>query len=205
MTDRPIIFSAPMIRALLDGRKTQTRRKISHRSIDINIAPVATMDHPVWIQFYHPKGGPLTCVKQPYAPGDRLWVREAWQSNGLNWGKRPRDMRKELGPLHYAVSDNGEWKPYWGGWRPPKDMPRWASRLTLTVTHVRVQRLQEISEADAVAEGGDPVQARMYPELGTCRDWFADLWDSLHGPDAWDDNPWVCAVTFTVEKKNIDA
>jgi hypothetical protein len=67
-----------------------------------------------------------------------------------------------------------------------------------------VQRLQDITEADAVAEGGDLVQARMYPELGTCRDWFHDLWNSIHGPEAWAENPWVAAISFTVEQRNID-
>jgi hypothetical protein len=73
-----------------------------------------------------------------------------------------------------------------------------------TPSPMRWQRLQEISDDDAVAEGGDPIQARMYPELGTCRDWYADLWNSLHGPDAWDANPWVVAVSFTVKRGNID-
>jgi hypothetical protein len=93
-------------------------------------------------------------------------------------------------------------------------MPRWASRLTLTVTDVRVQRLQEIAEADAVAEGVNPClegnQCPDGPHGGCCamydpKDAYAALWNSLHGPDAWDANPWVYALTFTVHHRNIDA
>jgi hypothetical protein len=89
-------------------------------------------------------------------------------------------------------------------WRPSLFMPRWASRLTLLVTDVRVERLQDISEADAIAEGwpNEPGAALRdaYP-IG----WYANLWNSLHGHDAWDANPWVVAVTFAAQRGNIDA
>ena len=95
-------------------------------------------------------------------------------------------------------------------WRPSIHMPRWASRLTLTVTDVRVQRLQEISEEDARAEGAYPCEGGWSyggsPLAGTtARGAFYCLWNSLHGPDAWSANPWVCALTFTVDRRNIDA
>jgi hypothetical protein len=98
-------------------------------------------------------------------------------------------------------------------WRPSIFMPRWASRLTLTVTDVRVQRLQDISEADAVAEGIQPLNSGFgyYDPTGSqgaaftwAADAFGHLWNSLHGPDAWDKNPWVAAYTFTVQHGNID-
>lgn len=211
MADIPIIFSAPMVRALLEGRKTQTRRILGKRSSPRS----PNIFDGTWTDDYVLDPGNASwrerCV--PYAPGDRLYVREAWQSNGLNWGKKPRDMRHGLGPVHYAATDAGEWKTYWGNWKPSIHMPRWASRLTLTVTDVRVQRLQEISEEEAEAEGCEasgwrPTYAN--PDNAGCeqstsaRDAFCDLWNKLHGHDAWDANPWVVALTFTVQHGNID-
>lgn len=204
MADRPITFSAPMIRALLDGRKTQTRRVLkpkgaakeagyNHLALNVLVGSLW------WWDGQHTRVG--ASQPYPYAPGDRLWVREAWQSNGMNWGKRPRDMRLGSGPIHYAASDKGEWQTYWGGWKPSIHMPRWASRLTLTVTDVRVQRLQEISRGDSMEEGCPFSNMADGPDP---RDWFRDLWNSLRGPDAWDANPWVCALTFTVHRCNID-
>jgi len=105
----------------------------------------------------------------------------------------------------------------WGGaqelkWNPSIHMPRWASRLTLTVTDVRVQRLQDISAADSIAEGVEcetcAAMAQSACHGKGCFSSLADfraLWNSLHGPDAWDANPWVVALTFTVEQRNIDA
>lgn len=119
----------------------------------------------------------------------------------------------------YTLPDNFAGQ-FWHRARPSIHMPRWASRITLTVTDVRVQRLQNISEADAWAEGckpgelndrGEPFPAEEpHPKCGwvgwdCARDWYADLWDSLHGPDAWETNPWVAAYTFTVQSGNIDS
>lgn len=225
MPDRPIIFSAPMVRALLDGRKTQHRVVLKHKVIDLSIAPRVEVDHPSWIQFIHPQGGPLTCVKWPCAPGDRLWVREAWRSASCYDDLAPSAMGGEE-PVRYEA--NASWQTW--GWGAPLrshgrlrqgiHMPRWASRLTLAVTEVRVQRLQDISEEDALAEGIEMVglsghagaEWRNYgggsPFVDSIttktRESFATLWNSLHGPDAWDANPWVGAITFTVERRNID-
>jgi len=207
MTDRPIIFSAPMIRALLDGRKTQTRRVLKPQPCIRPEIHEPRSGDPFWCVF---NGDEIAYrVSVPYAIGDRLWVREN-HSYPKPWADNPD--RVHFGHVFYPASTDAPFpSPYLrekpadhGRIRSSIHMPRWASRLTLTVTDVRVQRLQEISEADAVAEGGDAVQARMYPELGTCRDWYADLWDSLHGPDAWDANPWVVALSFTVQRGNID-
>lgn len=196
MPDKPIIFSAPMVRALLDGRKTQTRRLIKHRSIDLSISPSAEDNHPVWIQFRHPKSGPLTCVKRPYAPGDRLYVREA-----IDNASEPGDVFYRA---DYEAAHGNDGAGL--GWRPSIHMPRWASRITLTVTEVRVQRLQEISAEDVQAEGACELAFIPPTEADTeeARGIFRTLWNSLHGPDAWDANPWVSALSFTVERGNID-
>jgi hypothetical protein len=184
MTDRPIIFSAPMVRALLDGRKTQTRRALKPPYGTLEYLPDRT-----WRPIY------TKCFR-----GDRLYVREAFC---------PRlGYPAPVATPHYRADDD---KPEWRGlWKPSIHMPRWASRLTLTVTDVRVQRLQEISEADAIAEGCDAAFAMTmrrpngaYP--GNATECFRDLWNSLHGPDAWDANPWVAALTFTVQRGNIDS
>lgn len=194
MTDRPIIFSAPMVRALLDGRKTQTRR--------IYKVPAGSYVEQgrVWAMTDGCQHGDAAL---PYAAGDRLWVREAWASDGM------------VGVRYYATDDVHELRRK----RSPIHMPRLASRLTLIVTDVRVQRLHEISEADAWAEGcrpgtlddrGDPFPAEEpHPKCGwvgwdCARDWYADLWDSIHGPDAWDSNPWVAAISFDVRQGNIN-
>lgn len=209
MADKPIIFSGAMVRAILDGRKSQTRRVLKNRNgIDLGIAPTVRTDHPKLIAFDHPKGGPLTCVPWPYAPGDRLWVREAhWFVHGI-----------ENGAKTICVMYRADGEDSGCGFAPSIHMPRWASRLTLTVTDVRVQRLQEISEEDARAEGahersriGDDPMHPTWTMTGegwryeTPREAFAALWQELHGSGAWDANPWVVAITFSVEKRNIDA
>jgi hypothetical protein len=189
MADRPIIFSGPMVRALIKGRKTQTRRALKGKS-GVLAARSVMRQGLHWMGLEYDRAWPL---RLPYAPGDRLWVREAI------------DKVSEPGNVFYRAdyeAEYGEAPPR--GWRPSIHMPRWASRLTLAVTDVRVQRLQEISEADARAEGVDISQQAQWGGL-THRFPFECLWNSLHGPDAWDANPWVCALTFTVERRNIDA
>ena len=205
MTDRPIIFSAPMVRALLDGRKTQTRRvlplahpKFSHQNV---LDPDMLVDKQ-YVWFWD---GVHDCVGAswplPYAPGDRLWVRES----ALFW-RNSRDNS-----LSHVAAFRADGYELEAGerWRTSIHMPRWASRLTLTVTDVRVQRLQDISEADAMAEGCDAVLALTIKRPngahpGNPRECYCDLWNSLHGPGAWDANPWVVALTFTVQCGNID-
>lgn len=181
MTDRPIIFSAPMVRALLDGRKTQTRRIY-------RVPPGSYVEQGrIWAMT---DGCPHGDAALPYAPGDRLWVREAFTEVPM------------IGPRYYATNDiPASFKKV-----SPIHMPRWASRLTLTVTEVRVQRLQEISEEDARSEGfGSLITTvdKLGPSI-TARDGFREIWHTLHGPGAWDANPWVAALTFTVHRQNID-
>lgn len=223
MVDHPIIFSAPMVRALMDGRKTQTRRLLTQRNtlFDGRYARWPNWLHErafKWADAWvdpgpSPAGNPGPYLKLPVIglfcdsenpqeqtvhriypriqPGDRLYVREAHAFDG---------------PVvrYYATDDVHELRRKY----PSIHMLRWASRLTLTVTEVRVQRLQDISEADADAEGAEALRAENGPpEAEDLRSYawgFQTLWNSLHGADAWDANPWVIALTFTVQHGNID-
>lgn len=238
MADRPILFSAPMVRALLDGRKTQTRRIVK----DVppqpapNCHPSHTPQHPapyldsycgqpktaanprgmstewMWWQVDDRQSGQSFKVK--YKPGDTLWVREAYSGPYYFTDIAPRHWKPSV-PIWYWADGN----PDDGDWTKPKPgihMPRWASRLTLTVTDVRVQRLQDISKDDAVAEGliklpatGRWVINRGDQYLGAAsfdpRSTYAQLWDEINGAGAWDANPWIAAYTFTVAHRNIDA
>lgn len=205
MPDRPIIFSGPIVRALLDGRKTMTRRVLSGK---------AAMDLLCMHRVENTPRGPIAReydrswpIRVPYAVGDRLWVREAWTLGATD--ERPDGFavyRADGRPAHPI-----------GRWRSSIHMPRWASRLTLTVTEVKVERLQDISEDDAREEGIEHPATRSdcdHPrhtcaEIGCMgpgyRGPFAAIWNAIHGPGAWDANPWVAAVRFTVERGNIDA
>ena len=194
MTDRPIIFSAPMVRALLDGRKTQTRRVLGAKS-GVTAAHKVEKSGAHWIAREYDRAWP---VRAPYATGDRLWVREAWALSGDfaalksdEWAgfHNPRAM---LGEHLTYLADADAYDKAVQAWRSPIHMPRWASRITLLVTDVRVQRLQDISEDDAFEEG----VTRSATPLATSRAAFRDLWNSIHGPGAWDANPWVAAISF---------
>lgn len=188
MKERPILFSGPMIRALLAGTKTQTRRAVKPQAAiltdemarALGVRPPAQRNAPV-IQCPHGQ------------PGDRLWVRETYAPyDGQAMAERDTTM------LFYRADDETKHDTD-GRWRPSVHMPRWASRILLEVTGVRVERLQDISEADAQAEGWT-----RRPEVSTdpqvhsdaARDWFMDLWESINGPDSWAANPWVWVVEF---------
>ncbi len=185
MTDRPIIFSAPMVRALLDGRKTQMRRLAWRPSPAVATPPRGTMA----------SRSDGSTVWQRAKPGDRLWVREAWCSADAD----------DSGPYAAAYMADHPGDPRGLGWRPSIHMPRWASRITLTVTAVRRQRLQDITRGDARAEGVPRLHPIADDDPSTPIDAFGDLWDALHGEGAWAANPEVVALTFTVERRNIDA
>lgn len=198
MAERGIIFSAPMVRALLDGRKTQTRR-------------LATFVRPDG-DGYHIRnsGGGMVGADDDavriygadYAPhtiGDRLYVREAHAVVGAvdpGWVLYRASGYEAECERHGFDNPPPESEVRW---TPSIHMPRWASRLTLTVTDVRVQRLQDISEDDARAEGV-MVSGCSY------RSAFHRLWNSLHDKPGtrWEDNPWLYALTFTVQHGNID-
>lgn len=204
MTIKPMLFSGPMVRALLDGCKTMTRRVLKPQprpGLRGDGSPVAD-GYFVW----EPKPGhviPLTdgCAYQwreqlPYATGDVLWVRENFYQYG--------------GPIEYAADDDAP--SFQRKVTPSIHMPRWASRLTLEVTDVRVEKLGYISREDAVAEGC-PGVLNTRPDYVYSRwdsdpiDEFVELWDSINAKRGygWDDNPWVVAITFTVHRCNVDS
>lgn len=208
MKERPILFSGPMVRALLDGSKTQTRRVCKQAA---NLSAVVAVQDPTskeigqrppyfspgWFgdedgeaQFFSPYG----------AAGDRLWVRETWDAGGNDIGYRADMSSRHIQPTdaHYLDSMR-MFDRQRGQWRPSIHMPRWASRITLEITCVRIERLQDISEEDAVAEGvsvhpdhhGKP-RTSIYSPVQAYR----DLWESISGPGSWDLNPWVWVVEF---------
>ncbi|MEI4262820.1 hypothetical protein [Roseovarius sp. D0-M9] len=209
MTDRPIIFSAPMIRALIDGRKTQTRRLIKDRGFPPEYCGGRYDDRndpEAWGWEDHDRGEWITLDKfrhyrfVPYAPGDRLWVREAfWECDDCSHINHVEGANSAgIGDRKCCASCDAMLpKPK----KSPIHMPRRVSRLTLTVTDVRVQRVQDISRGDAMDEGCPFANMADGPSP---RDWFRHLWNSIHGPDAWDRNDWVAAYTFTVHRQNID-
>jgi len=200
-----------MVRALLDGRKTQTRRALKRHALHKPEPHTITANGADLVCRW--KSGIRHDVPSPYAPGDRLWVREAWRTHVAYEDLPPRDMGGEE-PIRYEADgylESWGW-PFMdapGRLRQGMHMPRWASRLMLTVTDVRVQRVQEISEADARAEGVDqahePDERRWehYSPYGVS---FRALWDGLNANRGygWDTNPWICAISFDVHRCNID-
>lgn len=214
MSDKPIIFNDAMVRPLIEGRKTQTRRIVKHsRQWPIEfIGPEGSQDEAECWGFEDPNTGTTWTLASdgvseeipcPYGhAGSLLWVRETFY-RAYSVG---RDVTGEAvsAPLRVAAYE-GEPKPqlkFGQSWRkmPSIHMPRWASRITLEITDVRVERLQDISEDDAMAEG--------IPFEGDCpspRDNFSALWESINGPGAWDQNPWVWVIEFRAHYCNIDA
>lgn len=205
MKERPILFSALMVRAILDGRKTVTRRIVKPQ--------------PLWVAdpsvpFKTADCDPRGIIRCPYGqPGDRLWVREAWQCVQEDRKGQRRCLSVPLpGTLVTAPNSPmaGRWIEYLATpsseppprWRPSIHMPRWASRILLEVVSVRVERLNDISEADARAEGArsaDPVTGReciLDPSLGSYRLHYRDIWEQINGPGSWEANPWVWVVEF---------
>ena len=224
MADKPIIFSGPMVRALLSGAKTQTRRviKLGGRRPEF-CGPRGCTDDPTcwgwedadhgdWITLEKEQGQRLGWrdLRASYAQGDRLWVREAF---AYGWPVEENQAFPVYDQEHAITFRADGNRPFGGicsGWKSPIHMPRWASRLTLVVTDVRIHRLREISNEDAIAEGIEP-HGHAFTGYGkqsdiwmTPYDSFASLWNSLHGPDAWTANPWVCALTLAIHRCNID-
>ena len=199
MKERPMLFSAPMVRAILDGRKTVTRRlvKPSPHKVDGGV-PFA--DAPAWAQA-EPGSSVMRC---PYGVrGTRLWVRETFCDNWY----------MDRGVIKYRADGELDSDMFDAGctWRPSIHMPRWASRITLEVTGVLVERLQDISEKDAQAEGIERTEDffgcpcwRVYGEpdggdvvapddpIGSYR----SLWESINGPGSWEQNPFVWVINF---------
>jgi hypothetical protein len=240
-TERPINWKAHEVVAALAGRKTQMR-------IPLNPKPWYGSQVPGGPHFMWSPGGASTSRYNAVCSdsgsfltfrdqeerriasrcplgrvGDTLWVREAWQVSGFSWNRPAAQVKfASIFARHYRATDRGEWKKYWGGWRPAGHMPRELSRISLEITNVRVQRLWEISEQDAIADGlaqltKDNGRTWKYgmPDLDGLpgnddygwhwKDWevspihaFARQWTLSRGQDSWTNNPFVWAITFRV-------
>lgn len=215
LKERPILFSGPMVRAILDGTKTQTRRVVKPQP-DSRPGMDCTR-----LIFKNRKGEPLLDEALeapepvlyrslcPYGqPGDRLWVRETWRV----WGGREYEYQRDLSQVMYRSTHEEDgfpltWESY--TWRPSIFMSRWASRITLEITSVRVERLNSISEADAKAEGADclvfdncDAKDREFLDMplmengNPYRNGYALLWESINGDGSWDANPYVWVIEF---------
>jgi len=199
--ERPIIFNGPMVRATLDDSKTQARWIIKN-SGDMEFDNNDPHFGPYW-KPYAVDGatGEDTKVHCPYGyPGDRLWVRETWAPE-----KEGTGCPDDTGTLYRATDPGWDDEDTGLRWRPSIFMPRAASRILLEITDVRVQRLQEISEEDARAEGIDDdaadkvlmmAEAMNQREPRPLASAFETIWDTIHGSGAWAINPWVWALTF---------
>ncbi len=220
--ERPIIFSGPMVRAIIEGRKTQTRRVVKNQgSLDFLGGSGDDRNDPsMWGWRVDGNGRdefvPLaksewydSCARCPYGvPGDTLWVREGFSTDHRafypHWGLVYRADRTVLD----SDIENGQVFSHEAGksfpfrWRPSIHMPRWACRLTLAVKAVRVERLQDISEADAIAEGCCTRTYRDGRGHEDARLDFKRLWDSINGKrHPWASNPWVWVVEFEPTSK----
>lgn len=210
MKDRPILFSGQMVRALLDGRKTQTRRMVkpqfAHDAIPCEMGATNERGHQIsghsGVWWCDAEGNQENAVRCPYGqPGDRLWVRETWA--------QPDRRSAGFSPYIYAADWKEQDRPK-HRWKPSIHMPKAAIRILLEVTGVRVERLQDISEADAIAEGctknhnnyfwGGPHKAGGLKQMATARQAYQDLWESINGTESWDANPWVWVVEFKQAK-----
>lgn len=232
MKERPILFSAPMIRAILDGSKTQTRRIVKHDPGPY-WNPVVGLYNPIIIENggYEAPGPEIFGAsdethgrKFPYGqPGDKLWVRETWgvvsndwdeNGNMIDWvPDRPATAIHEMpfgqgyysghaiyaadGVYEWAGDDDGGGEPR-SAWHPSIHMPRAASRILLEIASVRVERLNDISDVDALAEGakGGHGVIPSYHYNATPSEHFSHIWESINGAGSWEANPFVWVVEF---------
>lgn len=228
MKERPIIFSAQMVRAILEGRKTQTRRivKPHPRSDQIMPREWSTVMRGNQNAIYGDGGLGWTALdtdgnphefRCPYGqPGDRLWVREAWALIDKDY--KPADLAQATAIVYRAdglkvpnqkdrdvraiFADRCRLPLDAIKWRPSIHMPRNLSRIDLEIVAVRVERLKDISQSDAIAEGAPPIHPSIdrvsagygYPDFS--RSWFAQLWEHINGPGSWEANHWVWVVEF---------
>jgi hypothetical protein len=213
MRERPIPFNSQMVRALLAGTKTQTRRVVALPRKRQGFVMLNTGAG--WWPYQSDDGESELCndgMEHPYScpygqPGDRMWVREAWRAHTTFDHLPPRDIPESH--VWYMADDGYKAE---SRYRHGMFMPRWASRILLEVTAVRVERLQDISEADAISEGTyshaaqlaeDPAISAADIEAligkygeGKVRCLYAALWESINGADSWAANPWVWVVEF---------
>lgn len=199
---RPMLFSGPMVRAILDGSKTQTRRALRLQP------PPGTASMSIWHHpdprphFFASDGQQLLdfAIHCPHgAVGDGIWVRESWRTEA-KFDHLPPNKLPEKCPFQCEADGMVDFSPGVGRLRPGIHMPRWASRISLEVVSVRVERLQDISEADAQAEGcsvecmtptGDDSGSAIHGPGG-----YKALWDSINGDGAWDADPYVWVISF---------
>jgi hypothetical protein len=206
MKERPILFAAAMVRAILDGRKTQTRRVLKNQP-EIIKDPFPTTDEVKGVFKFKESTGIYQCLGMqnlietcPYGqPGDRLWVRETWAQH-----PQFADIVFKADGEEFEDSDGFTWVPKW---TPSIHMPRKVSRISLEIIGVRIEPLQEISETDAMCEGVELVRVsendyrfRDYEHdeqtFGKPSQSFASLFDSINGQGSWDKNPWVWVLEF---------
>lgn len=220
MKERPVIFNGEMVRAILDGRKTQTRRVMKVQPKPSETRPgdfwfsSKKLESMVHVSDFTPGNSPIAdchlffqehCCPFGQA-GDRLWVRETFAAFDADWKHpgKPHDLKD--GPWPNIVYPASVAKIPDGTCRPSIHMPRWASRITLEITAVRVERLNDISEEDAKAEGVKPAGDMLpdYPDtfltpkgdFATAKVAFQRLWQSIYGEESWRANPWVWVIEF---------
>ncbi|EMH2075592.1 morphogenetic protein [Citrobacter freundii] len=208
MTERPMIFNSEMVRAILDGRKTQTRRPIKFPFKDRNLGCELSGNE---------LAGELSSgnyLNSPFGkPGDRIWVRETFQGPLFDFDQMDAYC-KDSAPFEKAqfcvYKADGKPAPEFFDaddnlhccWRPSIHMPRWASRILLEIIDIRVERLNAIRQADAIAEGAPPSHpsidcvSREYGFPDFSRSWFGQTWQHIYGEESWQANPWVWVVEF---------
>lgn len=238
MKERPLLFSAPMIQAILAGNKTQTRRIVKPDGVNAIEYMAGSNDDQTEFEFLGLRYGPwiddankeqapewlVYCSEYPEegiipigqgygVAGDQIWVKETWQA-AIGWDRtKPSEIDKHApiffpadgSELHVDAWDDWETRAY-GKLRPSIFMPRWASRIQLEITCIRIERLQDCSEADAVAEGikvdecGHAIRKIDDVAWGSAKGAYAELWESINGPGSWAANPWVWVLEFRVLK-----
>ena len=208
MKERGMIFNSEMVRAILDGRKTQTRRIMKEQPVlNGNFYEVFGSAWSKGMTSIPAVPGHSLSTRCPFgAVGDRIWVRETFcpvddtQYGGGKWvdyRATPKFEASHPAGWDCAPNDAEALK-----WRPSIHMPRWASRILLEITDVRVERLNAISQADAIAEGAPPSHPSIdcvsqeygFPDFS--RSWFGQTWQHIYGEESWDANPWVWVIEF---------
>ena len=187
--ERPILMSAPMVRATLDDSKTQTRRAFSPYMLRLMECAIGVGECSDFLSDGKLHENDLSYISDfcPYGQiGDRLWVKETYSQPG--------------GTIHFRADADVDHSEVFK-WRPSIFMFRYLSRILLKIEDVRVQRLQDISEEDARAEGGPSIlgyvdEDKIQHGFLSYREWYAWLWDSINGAGGWKANPWVWAITF---------
>lgn len=208
MTDRPILFNAEMVRAILADKKTQTRKVIKPqpRWCEMTQQWLWWADKDTLLSWQDGVIHPEMLAASPYQVGMNLWVRETFAMRSDIDGKIDPDRARHY--MYYRAdstpfdpADIHNWHDYGGRWRPSIFMPRWASRITLEVMGVRVERVQDITLEDMIAEGVTPIQEDCY-FFDSYAIPFCKLWDSINAKRgySWEQNPWIWVVEFKLEQ-----